>query len=81
MKKYTAEEAKNLKPLPKGRYTLIYSMIVQLQAGEALLITPQDWVTKNTPYETIRRVMKNTGLKLEYGRMPDGSGWLVKRIA
>jgi hypothetical protein len=28
----------------------------------------------------IGRVMKNTGYKLEYGRMPDGSGWLVKRI-
>jgi uncharacterized protein (DUF2249 family) len=80
MKKFTPEEAKNLKPMPAGRYSLVYSMIVQLQPGEALLITPQDWVTKTTPYKTIRKVMKNTGYKLEYGRMPDGSGWIVKRI-
>ena len=80
MKKFTAEEAQNLKPLPSGRYSLVYSLILQLQPGEALLITPKDWVTKTTPYQTIRKVIKNTGYKLEYGRMPDGSGWLVKRV-
>ncbi|MCG3164567.1 MAG: hypothetical protein POELPBGB_00321 [Bacteroidia bacterium] len=80
MKKLTAEEAKNIIPLKPGKYTLLYSQLIQLKPGEALIITTCDWVTNKPPYETIRRVMKNTGLKLEYGRMPDGSGWLVKRV-
>ena len=58
MKKLTAEEAKDLHPLKPGRFTLVYSQLMQLQIGEALIITSKDWVTKYPPYNTIRNVAK-----------------------
>jgi hypothetical protein len=80
MKKLTEEESKDLIPLRSGRITLVYSELVQLKVGETLIITPKDWITRKPPYATIRRAAKNAGFTFDYGRMPDGSGWVVKRV-
>ena len=80
MKKLTAEEAKDLIPLKPGKHNWVYKHTMQLKVGEALIVRYEDWKTKNTPYTTFRTVAKNTGFVLDFGRMPDGSGWLVKRV-
>jgi len=81
MKKLTAEEAQDMHPLRPGRFTLLYTQLMQMKVGEALIIERgKDWVTKYPPYNTIRNVAKNTGFVFDFGRMPDVSGWLVKRV-
>jgi hypothetical protein len=80
MKKLNAEEGAGINPLRKGRHTLVYSELIQLQKGEILIITPQDWITKTPPYATIRRAAKNMGFTFDYGRTPDGRNWMAKRV-
>ena len=80
MKKLSAEEAKNVHPVGKGKFTWLYKELIQLAVNEAIIINNQDWKTKTGPYPTIKRAAKNTHFQFEYGRMPDGSGWIVKRV-
>ena len=81
MKKLSKEEAKNMIPMGRGRFSWLYKALLTLDNGEGLIIKNDDWKGKTSPYPTIRRVSKKYHLKFEYGRMPDGTGWLVKRIA
>jgi hypothetical protein len=80
MKILNSDEAEGLEPLRGGRFTWLYKKLVLLKVGEALVIRYADWNTKSTPYKTIRRVAKNLNRTFNYGRHPDGSGWLVKRV-
>jgi hypothetical protein len=80
MKKFNKEEAMRLKPAV-GRSTLVRAMVEQLEIGEALLITRDDWKAKDAPYRVVNYFAKKSGRKFKNGRMPDGTGWLVKRIA
>ncbi len=73
-------EAKDLNPVRPGRYTMLYSKLLQLKPQQALIISPTEWKTKTLPYATIRRVAKNTGFKFDYGRTPDGKNWMAKRV-
>ncbi len=79
MKILSVEEAEGLEPLGKGRFTWLYSDLSLLKVGEGLVISYTDWKTNTTPYATIRKVAKNLNRTFNYGRHPDGSGWLVKR--
>jgi len=80
MKKLNAEEADGLEPLGKGKHNWLYKELILLQPREGIVIRFSDWKTKKPPYETIRNVEKNLKRKFSYGRHPDGSGWLVKRV-
>jgi len=80
MRHYSAEEAKELVPMRKGKFNWVYQKLMLLKVGEALAIDYKEWKTKNTPYVTIRKAAKNLGREFDYGRHPDGSGWLVKRV-
>ncbi len=81
MKKYSVEEAKSLHIVTSGRTTKISAMTYSLEIGEAFDITRADWKGKKPPYNIINRVAKKTGRKFIKGRLPDGTGWVVKRIA
>ncbi|MCF8463895.1 MAG: hypothetical protein K9G41_03580 [Flavobacteriales bacterium] len=80
MKILSAKEAEGLEPLGKGRYNWLYADLMLLKVGEAVEIRYDDWKTKTSPYATIRKVAKNLNRRFNYGRHPDGSGWLVKRV-
>lgn len=67
-------------PLGKGRFTLIFLKVASLEVGKGLVIDRTDFVTKGTPYRIFKNVMNKTGHVLQYGRMPDGSGWFVQRV-
>lgn len=80
MKILEEDEAKDLIPLTKGRETLLSAKLKQLKVGQALIVTPKDWKTTTSPYRVANNIAKRHGWKFEQGRMPDGSGWLFKRV-
>lgn len=80
MKTLSAEEAKNIIPLRHGRQTLISARLRQLRPGEALIVESKDWKTKGAPYRVANNIAKRHGWRFEQGRMPDGSGWVFKRV-
>jgi len=79
MKIFDTNEAEGLEPLGGGRFNWLYKRLALLKVGEAIAIPYTDWNTKSTPYKTIRTAAKNLKRNFNYGRHPDGSGWLVKR--
>ena len=81
MKKLSVEEASDMPLIKSGRETLMSAMIKLLQQGEALVITRADWKAKGAPYRIANAISRKTGRKFEKGRLTDGSGWAVKRIA
>lgn len=81
MKKLTAAEADHIIPLKNSRETLLSAMLKQLQVGEAIVLENKDWKTKSTPYRVANNIAKRHGWQFEQGRMPDGSGWVFKRVA
>ncbi|MCF8246460.1 MAG: hypothetical protein K9J37_10735, partial [Saprospiraceae bacterium] len=74
------EEAKDLIPLTKGRETLVSAQLKQLKVGQALVVTTKDWNTKSSPYRVANNIAKRHGWQFEQGRMPDGTGWVFKRV-
>lgn len=80
MKKLSAEEASKLMPIKNSRETLFSAMLKQLQVGEALILEAKDWKTKTAPYRVSNNIAKRHGWKFEQGRMPDGTGWVFKRV-
>jgi hypothetical protein len=80
MKILSAEEAEGLHPLGKGRFTWLYKRLITLKVGEAIAIPFDEWKAKEPPYRTVRKAANNLGRDFNYGRHPDGSGWLVKRV-
>ena len=80
MKKINAEEAAKIVIIRTGKSTWLYKELAKLAVGEALIIENADWKTKLPPYRTIRNAAKTLKMKFDYGKMPDGSGWVVKRV-
>ena len=80
MRIVSEDESRHLHPLGRGRYTYVHAMLSQLKPGQSLIIDRKDWVTRRPPYEVIRTAARKFNYSLSYGRMPDGSGWLVKRM-
>jgi len=75
------EEADNMILAKAGRTSKISALASTLQIGEMLEIKTTDWKGKNPPYRIINRLAEQTGRKFIKGRLPDGSGWGVKRVA
>lgn len=80
MKKLSAEEYEQLPLKGKGRSSAIFNSIINLKAGEALLIEKKDWKRKASPGTLVRYIEKNHNIKLSCGAINDGSGWAIKRI-
>jgi len=81
MKILDAEAAKDIIPLTRGRETMLSAKLKQLKVGEALILTDKEWKTKSTPYRVANHLSKRSGWEFEQGRMPDGSGWVFKRVS
>ena len=80
MKVLSVEEAKDILLTSSGRQTKVSAMASELKVGEALIINREDWKRKKGPYAVINYLAKKTGRTFKKGRLPDGSGWVVKRI-
>jgi hypothetical protein len=80
MRKLSAEEYEQLPIKGKGRSSLVFNSIINLRAGEAVLIEKKDWKRKAAPGTLVRYIEKKHNMKLSCGALNDGSGWAVKRI-
>ena len=82
MKILTAEEAQQINLKPPGRGSLARTMLLNMKAGEYVLIENKDWKWRTrTPMTYCRTLEKESKFKFECFRTADDSGWLVKRIA
>ncbi|MFN8322151.1 MAG: hypothetical protein U0T74_05785 [Chitinophagales bacterium] len=81
MRIINAEEARSLTPILWGRTTQVSAAVANLDVGQTLEITRQDWKAKRPPYAVVKRVAKKYGRVFEKGRNQKGNGWWVKRIS
>ena len=81
MRELSPAELPGTVALGKGRFTLIFLKVAGLEVGKGIVVERSDFVTKGTPYRIFKNVMKKTGHELRFGRMTDGSGWFVQRVA
>jgi hypothetical protein len=80
MKKLSTEEYEQLPIKGKGRSSHVFNSIINLKAGEAVLIEKKDWKRKAAPGTLIRYIEKKHQRKFSCGALNDNSGWAVKRI-
>ncbi len=80
MKKLSKAEAEQMQTASRGRTTTVSAMAATLLPGEALIVSRDDWKTNDAPYRVVNYLAKKTGRVFEKGRLPDGSGWLIKRL-
>jgi hypothetical protein len=64
----------------KGSSTSFHKAVLQLKPGEALALEKKDWQVKYSPLKIVTRIERKYGFKYERGKLPDGSGWAVKRV-
>lgn len=81
MQKIGKEEAKDMVSLKSGRETLVSAWIKQLAAGEALIVKRSEWKTTYPPTRIARSISKKLGWTFDTGRLPDNTGWLIKRLS
>lgn len=72
--------AQSILPLSRGRESVVSAMLKQLQPGQALIVRRSEWKAKTAPTRTARKLEKRSSLKFETGRLPDNSGWILKRM-
>lgn len=80
MKKLSAEEYELLPIKGKGRSSHVFNSIINLKAGEAVLLEKKDWKRKAAPGTLIRYIEKKHNMKFSCGALNDNSGWAIKRI-
>jgi len=81
MKKLSDEEFSKLALIGSGKTSPFYKKIIGLHAGESLFISKEEWRGCQTPTRICRYIMKKfPQVKYSFGRLPDGSGWAVKRL-
>lgn len=80
MKILKEEEFNNLALKGKGRSSLIFNSLVNLNVGEAILIEKKDWNRKASPSTLVKYIEKTHSLKFTCAALLNGQGWAVKRI-
>ncbi|MBA3683263.1 MAG: hypothetical protein H0W73_19165 [Bacteroidetes bacterium] len=80
MKILKEEEFNNLALKGKGRSSLIFNSLLNLNVGEAVLIEKKDWNRKASPSTLVKYIEKTHQLKFTCGALLNGQGWAVKRI-
>ena len=74
------QEANQLGMRPFGKKHFVAALIEQLQPGERLHITRQDFTwRKHTPSIFVRRIMQSSSKKFTIAVTNDRSGWIVTR--
>jgi hypothetical protein len=81
MRKLPPDEASGISPLGRGKHSWLYREMAQLKTGEGLFIEFKDWKGKNAPYKVMRKTALKLNLTISYGRHPDDTGWVVKRLS
>ncbi len=74
------EEAQLIGTIKQGRNSLLRKNLLVLKVGQVLFLPNNEWAGAHPPYHVARRIATQTGAKFDYGRKPDGSGWLFKRV-
>lgn len=80
MKKLSPDEFEQLPIKGRGRSSYVFNSIVNLKAGEAILIEQKDWKRKASPSTLVRYIEKKHKMKFTCGSVAGGQGWAVKRI-
>ncbi|MBA3704514.1 MAG: hypothetical protein H0W84_01015 [Bacteroidetes bacterium] len=80
MKKLTSEEFENLSLRGRGRSSEVFNSIVNLKAGEAVLIEHKDWKRKAGPSTLVRYIEKKHQMKFSCSALSEGNGWAIRRI-
>ena len=80
MKILKEEEFNSLALKGKGRSSLIFNSLVNLNIGEAILIEKRDWHRKASPSTLVKYIEKTHELKFTCAPLLNGQGWAVKRI-
>jgi hypothetical protein len=81
MKKLSTAEYEQLVVKGKGRSSPVFNSIINLKAGEALLIEKSDWKRKAGPGTLVRYIEKTKKIKLSCSALNSNEGWVVKRLA
>lgn len=81
MKKITEEELGALPLRGKGRSSHFFNAVLNMKAGEIILIERSEWKRKNPPSTMIRRIEKNYPMKFSVNSLADGSGWAIRRMS
>ena len=82
-KKISAEEFENLNIKGWGRSSPTYNAILNLQAGEVVIILKSQWRRNKAPSSVCRQIEKKfPQKKLSYKcvALADDSGWAIKRL-
>ncbi len=80
MKNLTSDEFEKLPFRGRGRSSQVFNSIVNLKAGEAILIELKDWKRKAGPSTLVRYIEKKHHMKFSCSALAEGSGWAIKRI-
>jgi len=80
MKKLSEEEFQSLTLKGKGRSSAVFNSLINLKAGEALLLEKKDWTRKASPSTLVRYIEKKHNIKFAYSAIEGGKGWAIKRL-
>ena len=80
MKFLKEDEFNSLALKGRGRSSLIFNSLVNLNVGEAILIEKKDWNRKASPSTLVKYIEKTHALKFTCAALLNGNGWAVKRI-
>jgi hypothetical protein len=75
------EEALQTNIIKQGRNSLLRKNLLTLKVGQVLFLPNKEWQGAHPPYHIARRIAAQTEAKFDYGRKPDGTGWLFKRVS
>ena len=81
LKKITQEEYQNTPVKGRGRASIVFTGILNLQPAEILDIPAADWKRRRKVSSVAAYIGKRYGRKFTTVSKADGSGWMVKRIA
>jgi len=80
MKKLSSEEFAQLPIKGRGRSSVVFNSLLNLEEGEGLLIEKKDWNRKAAPSTLLKYLEKKHQIKFSYGVLTTGNGWAVQRI-
>lgn len=81
-RKITDEELENYRLLPFGKKHAVRILIEQLKPGENQLISRMDFNWKGqTPNRFCNQIAKTSKKRFIMHKLPDDTGWVVRRIA
>jgi hypothetical protein len=75
------DELPSVLPVKRGRSSKLRQALLQLEVGAGLFVPKEAYQTKHGPAAVVHRLKRTSGIRVEYGMKPDGSGWIFRRNA